>query len=278
MMIPPWAKMFASKMPRKKRDWVAGARDLGNICIVEIKSNRAPKTAQKTGMHRVAETLLLDGPASARALAKRLGVTPAAVRRHLDSLLEAGWVSHGFKPAYGPSEVGGRGRPARVYSLTANGRKQFAHGYDHIALEAMSLLDQMAGRDAVDTFSSSWAGGLRTRITSAAGYQRAKGLGAKARVVSEVLNSEGYAATLTPARGPVGGLQLCQHNCPVEVVAAKYPQICEHETQALGEALGVHVTRIATIAAGDGVCTTMIPDLGVSSKSATKMKTKEKTK
>jgi len=277
-MMPPCATMFAIKIPRNQRDRVAGGADLDNIGVVEIKSQAAAKSAPKTGMERVARSLLLDGPASARRLAKRLGVTPAAVRRHLDALVGAGWVNHGAKPAYGPSETTGRGRPARVYSLTANGRRQFAHGYDHIALEAMNLLGEMAGSSAIERFAKERAEGLAVQITSAAAYQRANTLENKARVVTDVLNAEGYAATLAPARGPVGGMQLCQHNCPIEAVATKYQQICEHETRALGEALGVHVTRIATIAAGDGVCTTMIPDLVPAQRGSqpTKTKTKEK--
>ncbi|MEY3214849.1 MAG: hypothetical protein RLZZ82_83, partial [Actinomycetota bacterium] len=42
-------------------------------------------------------------------------------------------------------------------------------------------------------------------------------------------------------------------------VAAEFPQLCEAETEALSKVLGTHVQRLATIAHGDGVCTTFIP-------------------
>jgi hypothetical protein len=42
-------------------------------------------------------------------------------------------------------------------------------------------------------------------------------------------------------------------------VAAQYPQLCEAETEMIGRLLGTHVQRLATIAHGDGVCTTHIP-------------------
>jgi predicted ArsR family transcriptional regulator len=42
-------------------------------------------------------------------------------------------------------------------------------------------------------------------------------------------------------------------------VAAVYPQLCEEETKAFSAVLGTHVQRLATIAHGDGVCTTFIP-------------------
>ena len=47
----------------------------------------------------------------------------------------------------------------------------------------------------------------------------------------------------------------------VSGVAAQYPQLCEAETQAFSRLLGTHVQRLATIAHGDGVCTTYIPQL-----------------
>jgi len=52
---------------------------------------------------------------------------------------------------------------------------------------------------------------------------------------------------------------LCQHHCPIAHVAAQFPELCEAETKAFSELLGTHVQRLATIAHGDGVCTTFIP-------------------
>jgi len=55
------------------------------------------------------------------------------------------------------------------------------------------------------------------------------------------------------------GEQLCQQHCPVSHVAHEFPELCEAETEAIGRVLGRHVQRLATIAHGDGVCTTCIP-------------------
>jgi predicted ArsR family transcriptional regulator len=43
-------------------------------------------------------------------------------------------------------------------------------------------------------------------------------------------------------------------------VAAEFPELCEAETAAFSAILGTHVQRLATIAHGDGVCTTYIPN------------------
>ena len=45
-------------------------------------------------------------------------------------------------------------------------------------------------------------------------------------------------------------------------MAHEFPELCEAETAAISRMLGGrHVQRLATIAHGDGVCTTCIPDM-----------------
>ena len=64
---------------------------------------------------------------------------------------------------------------------------------------------------------------------------------------------------LGAGQGPLTGIQLCQGPCPVQHVAAEFPQFCEAETEAFSRLLGVHVQRLATLAHGDHVCTTFVP-------------------
>jgi predicted ArsR family transcriptional regulator len=42
-------------------------------------------------------------------------------------------------------------------------------------------------------------------------------------------------------------------------VAEEFPELCEAETEVFARLLGTHVQRLATIAHGDGVCTTHVP-------------------
>ena len=41
-------------------------------------------------------------------------------------------------------------------------------------------------------------------------------------------------------------------------MAAEFPQLCEAETEAFARLLGTPVQRLATIARGDGICTTHV--------------------
>ena len=70
------------------------------------------------------------------------------------------------------------------------------------------------------------------------------------------LSDEGYAAS---SHQMGAGIELCQHHCPIAHVASEFPEICEAETQLFSKLLGTHVQRLATIAHGDGVCTTFVP-------------------
>jgi hypothetical protein len=93
--------------------------------------------------------------------------------------------------------------------------------------------------------------GLEARASSAVA-----GATDRAQALAAALTAEGYAAT---ASAISSGGQLCQHHCPVAHVAAEFPQLCEAETAVIGRLVGTHVQRLATIAHGDGICTTHIP-------------------
>ena len=77
--------------------------------------------------------------------------------------------------------------------------------------------------------------------------------------VAAALSADGFAASARPSPAPATGEQICQHHCPVAHVAAEFPQLCEAETAMFGRLLGTHVQRLATIAHGDGICTTHVP-------------------
>lgn len=210
------------------------------------------QAAQRRTREQVARLLHEHGAATAAELADRLGLSPAAVRRHLDPLVDVGHVRSREQRQVGPR---GRGRPARSYFLTDHGRASFDHAYDDLATEALRYLAEYGGSDAVARFADNRLAGLEQRCRAAVA---AAGDDPDARrtALAEALSQEGYAATTSTI---AAGGQLCQHHCPVAHVAAQFPQLCEAETRVIGRLVGSHVTRLATIAHGDEVCTTHIP-------------------
>jgi predicted ArsR family transcriptional regulator len=206
---------------------------------------------------RVCREVLERGPVSAAELAAVLGLTPAGVRRHLDLLLSEGLIG-----VHDPSAGGRRprGRPARRFVLTDAGHAAMASGYDHLATSALEFLAEVAGPQAVRRFADQHVQDLESRyrpVVEAAGSDQRR----RVTALAEALSADGYAASVRPVQGGggAGGTQLCQGHCPVQHVAARFPQLCEAETDAFSRLLGVHVQRLATLAHGEHVCTTHIP-------------------
>ncbi len=216
----------------------------------------APRGDDRSTRQRVARSILVEGPSTAAALAERLDLTPAAVRRHLDQLVEDGAVEV-REPR--PGAHRGRGRPAKLFALTERGREGFDQQYDDLAVQALRFVAETAGEQGVREFAHRRAAFIKQGFEAVSATDPDL---TPAQVLARVFTDAGYAASVKglPAQSGAAGEQLCQQHCPVSHVAHEFPQLCEAETAAIGEVLGTHVQRLATIAHGDGVCTTCIPD------------------
>jgi predicted ArsR family transcriptional regulator len=204
---------------------------------------------------QVARLILELGPSTAATLGGRLGLTPAAIRRHLDNLVAEGMVETRTARTYGNR---GRGRPARLFVITDAGRSAFEHAYDDMAASALRFIAERMGEQAVTEFARQQVSELERRYAPV--VTREGSLPTRVQALAEALSADGYAASAGPAPviGPAAGEQICQHHCPVAHVAAEFPQLCEAETEAFGRLLGTPVQRLATIAHGDGICTTHV--------------------
>ena len=207
--------------------------------------------SDETTRDRVSRSILEHGPSTAAALADRLGLTPAAIRRHLDVLVERGHLEAREQRTYGTR---GRGRPAKIFALTDSGRDGFYAAYDDLAVQVLEFLATNGGEDAVKKFAASRVADMEARYAERLAEAPAEA--STAQVLADALTGDGFVASVRPS---VAGEQLCQHHCPVAHVAERFPQLCEAETEAFARLVGGHVQRLATIAHGDGVCTTHIP-------------------
>jgi predicted ArsR family transcriptional regulator len=231
---------------------VKNVRAAGGSAVTETGAERGTRG-------QVARLILELGPSTAATLGGRLGLTPAAIRRHLDTLIAEGLIETRMARSYGNR---GRGRPAKLFVITDAGRSAFEHAYDDLASNALRFLAETAGPEAVAEFARRQVADLERRYTPA--MARTTGLADRVQALAQALSADGYAASAGPApaigAGAKGanGEQLCQHHCPVAHVAAEFPQLCEAETEAFGRLLGVPVQRLATIAHGDGICTTHV--------------------
>ena len=239
--------------------------ELAHNGVVQFKSlapdvGASDPAADPRTRARVARMVLEQGPINAADVAQRLGLTSAAVRRHLDALVDAN-LAAAREPMRSPGR--GRGRPARVYILTAAGHDSMSTAYDDLAASAMDFLAEQLGPQAIEAFAVRRVAELERRyapVIEAAGAD----VSARTRALAGALAGDGYAATSRPVGGAGSGssdagMQLCQGHCPVQHVATRFPQLCEAETEVFSRLLGVHVQRLATLAGGAHVCTTHVP-------------------
>jgi predicted ArsR family transcriptional regulator len=204
---------------------------------------------------QVARLILELGPSTAATLGGRLGLTPAAIRRHLDNLISEGLIETRTARTYGNR---GRGRPAKLFVITDAGRSAFEHAYDDLATSALRFIAQTSGQEAVAEFARRQVSELERRYAPI--VATSEDLTSRVQALAEALSADGYAASAgpAPAIGVTTGEEICQHHCPVAHVAAEFPELCEAETEAFGRLLGTPVQRLATIAHGDGICTTHV--------------------
>jgi predicted ArsR family transcriptional regulator len=224
---------------------------------------RVRPSSEITTRQRLTAVVSESGPITAGELAERLGLTPAAVRRHLDALAEDGLVEEHEKAGAATRR---RGRPARAYVLTEAGHAELNDDYRDLAADVLRYLAAHGGDDAVLAFARQRAREFAAELPAGA-RTTSLSLEQRTEILSAGLRRGGYATSTRPVGEgtPLSGVQLCQGHCPVRDVAAEFPQLCEAEAEMFSDLLGVHVQRLATQAQGDHVCTTFIPLTATSS-------------
>ena len=183
-------------------------------------------------------------------LAQEFGLTSAAIRRHLSYLENTGMLTARPQPM---SRRQGAGRPAKEYAATPQGGETFSHAYDTFAISAVESILRLGGEEAVTRFFEARFAAIEARFAEL--HALDPGL-PDIEALSIALTEDGFMAGVLPAGS---GEQLCQHNCPYPAVARRFPELCLVETSVFSKLLHSHVQRIATIAHGDGVCTTNVP-------------------
>lgn len=182
-------------------------------------------------------------------LANDLGLTPAAVRLHLDRLADVGFV------AADTGIVRGRGRPALRWRLTEVARSLYPDRHGDLAVELLTLLRDELGEEALDRVV---AGRVRRQASTYGAELDRVGpdVEQRARRLAELRSAEGYEAEVVAA--PDGdGVLLIEHHCPVCDAATACQGLCRGELQAFQSALGnaAEVEREQHLLRGDDRCT-----------------------
>lgn len=242
-------------------------------------------TAESDGStrERVLQLVVEEGPISAAQLGRKLNLTAAAVRRHLDAMTEQGVVE--IKNISGRRK--GAGRPSRRYVISSRGQEELGDDYLNLVRTALSVLEKHAAEDHGQTepteldVAGIGAGESHTEDSEAARalaqayftqfeqryvdeLNKIEDLDERTEKLSALFNADGFAGftRLVGRDNPLLAMQstqLCQGHCPIREIAAAHPVFCEEETAMIARLLNVDVRRLSTQAAGAHVCTTHVP-------------------
>jgi DeoR family suf operon transcriptional repressor len=180
-------------------------------------------------------------PLAAKQLAARMGLSLNAARHHLKELEAQGLVRYEL-------EHRGVGAPAFAYRLTPAGEALFPRRYQETLTALLDSLVEQEGREVAIGLLESHLSGLARRLREdLKDASPAERLQAIARVRSE----QGYMAEA--AGGEPSGI-LTEHNCAIQAVAERFPEICAAEARFLSEVLGAEVDRREHILSGCSAC------------------------
>jgi predicted ArsR family transcriptional regulator len=200
--------------------------------------------------------LLRSAPASAGDLARSMGISVAAVRRHLAGLERDGLIS---------SEIvrrEGRGRPGARFALSERGRALYPDRSAEFANELLEELENEYGRAALLAFLR------RRQVRHAERYGAAleglDDLEQRAERLAQLLSEDGFLAKSETVTAPDGAtvLHLAQGHCAISSVAAAHPEICAFEAALFRDLLGAKLSRRQTIAGGAGACVCTVQPIG----------------
>ena len=145
------------------------------------------------------------------------------------------------------------------------GQSRLGNDYLEVASRALGRLAEAAGPDAVRDVARERFAAVEDRYRQAIGTTAS--LKDRAAALARVLDAEGFHASVrlvgqpsAAAKHPaLRAAQICQGHCPLQEIAADFPEFCEEETELFARLLGVDVRRLATLPTGGHVCTTHVP-------------------
>ena len=207
-------------------------------------TSRPASSPAGTTRRAIVKRLKADGPLDSARLARRMGLTPMAVRQHLYALQREKLVTS-------EERKGALGRPAKYWRLTRAADRLFPEAYAELSVALIGALGETFGSTGVQRVLESRAAAqrtaYRTRIPSSAP------LGAKLRALARQRTEEGYMAEV---RRDGDGFLFIENHCPICAAATVCQGFCTTELDLFRDVLGpgVAVERGEHIVSGDRRC------------------------
>lgn len=182
------------------------------------------------------------GKLSILEMARELGITEMAVRKHIQALEKDGFIRSAIQRQT-------KGRPSKLYQLTAKGEDLFPKKYKQLSVELLTELKSMGqGHLITELFSR-----RKNRLVQKYEIQTAgKSFSEKLQVLEDLLLLEGF---MPEVRIEEGQVHLKEFNCPYIETAEEFKQICRSEKEFIKDFLSADYVDIKScMATGDGCC------------------------
>lgn len=182
------------------------------------------------------------GCLSVNEMAKDLGITEMAVRRHLNTLERDGLIEAKISRQ-------AMGRPSHLYSLTAAADDLFPKNYHMLTLD---LLEELGAEEGQSTVGRLFERRKQKMLDKYAPRMEGKDLDQRVAELAEIQNSSGYMVDVEKKED--GGFVLNEFNCPITQVANQYDEACSCELTLFRKLLEADVERTECISKGGGKC------------------------
>jgi predicted ArsR family transcriptional regulator len=193
----------------------------------------------------IVKLLKTEGALDSARLAKKLRVTPMAVRQHLYALQEENMVNAEERPVP-------LGRPAKFWKLTREADRLFPDAYAELSVALIDAIGETFGPLGVDRL-------LQTRLARqkreyTARVDRDAPLAKKLHQLAKIRTDEGYMAEVHPD-GPKAFV-FVENHCPICAAATACQGFCATEIELFQSALGpgVKISRTEHIVNGERRC------------------------
>lgn len=199
---------------------------------------------------QILHCLKMQGAQTANTLAAQLGVSPMAIRQHLQQLQAERWVTY-------CEEKRPMGRPVKLWSLTPRTQVRFPDSHAELMQDVLRSIAALWGEEGLDRLiadrSSRQIAAYREKITErgASTWQQ------QVEAIADLRTQEGYMAEVIEQNG---ALLLVENHCPICVAAQSCQQLCRAEREVFQVVLGpqLRVQRVEHLLRGDRRCAYLI--------------------
>jgi predicted ArsR family transcriptional regulator len=192
----------------------------------------------------IVRLLKQDGALDSASLARRLKLTPMAVRQHLYELQREKLVTAEERPVP-------LGRPRKHWQLTRDADRLFPDAYAELTVALIGAMGDTLGPSAMQKVLD--ARGAAQRAAYGQRIAKSAPLAEKLRQLARVRTEEGYMAEV---RRDGDGYLFIENHCPICAAANVCQGFCSTEMDLFRAVLGpgVSVNRSEHIVSGDRRC------------------------